>query len=126
MAKKNPYRFSLQFNENDISHQEVVDILNGEGRKAAQFIANAVLHYINCEHTGKVNVDQNKLLLMQIADTVRETLESSLKGVKLKEVSQPAQTKKIRHSAEISADTVEINPEDTESIMGSLNAFWNK
>lgn len=123
MAKKDPYRFCLKFNENDPSHKEVADILNGEGRKAAQFVANAIMHYINCENTGKINVDQNKLLLMQIADTVRETLESSLKGVKLKEVSQPVQTKKIRHSAEISADSVEINPDDTNSIMDSFNSF---
>lgn len=122
MAKKNPYRFSLQFDKNDPTHQEVVEILSGEGRKAAQFVANAVLHYKYCENAGRINVDQDKLLLMQIADVVKETLEAALQNVKV-QTSQPVQTtKKIRQSAEIPDDT-DIDDKDAKTIMDSFQSF---
>lgn len=49
MEKKDRERFSIKFNKNDPSHQAVIDILEHQGtRRKAQFIVNAVLHYINC------------------------------------------------------------------------------
>ena len=46
--KKDAFRFTVQFNAGDPSHQQVAAILNEQGRRKAQFLVNAVIHYINC------------------------------------------------------------------------------
>lgn len=38
----------------DPSHRQVIDILNQQGRRKAQFIVNAILHYINCPETPEI------------------------------------------------------------------------
>lgn len=45
MAKQNPYRFSLGFDEADPEHQEVAKILNRLGHRKAKFVVKAVLAY---------------------------------------------------------------------------------
>ena len=46
-------------NENDPSHETVIGILEQQGpRQKAQFIANAVLHYIHCPETPDITIPQ--------------------------------------------------------------------
>ena len=118
MAKKNPYRFTIQFDRNDINHQEVAMILNTEGRKAAQFIANAIIHYKNCTNTPDVSVDQNTLLL----NGIEQLLDKKLSGIVVKAPS-PQPAKKLQKSSEIITDNSEINEEDASAILNALNAF---
>lgn len=47
-GKRNPGKFTIQFNVLDPAHRQVVDLLEPMGRTKAQFLANAVLHYIHC------------------------------------------------------------------------------
>jgi hypothetical protein len=47
-AKKDKCKFTIQFNSADAHHLQIVELLNAQGRRKAQFIANAVLHYVNC------------------------------------------------------------------------------
>lgn len=48
-GKKDRDRFSIKFNLNDPLHEAAVRLLEQQGpRRKAQFIANAVLHYVNC------------------------------------------------------------------------------
>ena len=57
--KKDRERFSIKFNENDPSHETVIGILEQQGpRQKAQFIANAVLHYIHCPETPDITIPQ--------------------------------------------------------------------
>ena len=49
--KKDSFRFTVQFNAGDPSHQQVAAILNEQGRRKAQFLVNAVIHYMNCPET---------------------------------------------------------------------------
>lgn len=50
--KKDRERFSIKFNENDPAHDAVIRLLEKQGpHSKAQFIVNAVLHYINCSET---------------------------------------------------------------------------
>lgn len=54
-VKKDRERFSIKFNENDPSHDAVIRLLEQQGpHRKAQFIVNAVLHYINCEKTPDI------------------------------------------------------------------------
>lgn len=60
--KKNPGRFTIQFNPNDPGQTEVIELLEQQGRRKAQFLTNAVLHYIRCpelpEMTGSQLLDK--------------------------------------------------------------------
>lgn len=49
--KKEPGKFTFGFNNTDPQHRVVIDLLNQQGRRKAQFIVNAVLHYIHCAET---------------------------------------------------------------------------
>ena len=44
--KKDPGKFTVRFNIHDPQHQTVVALLNQQGRNKAQFLASAVLHYM--------------------------------------------------------------------------------
>lgn len=50
--KKDRERFSIKFNANDPAHDAVIRLLEKQGpHSKAQFIVNAVLHYVNCPET---------------------------------------------------------------------------
>lgn len=72
--KKNPGRFTIQFNHGDPKQQSVAELLEQQGRHKAQFITNAVLHYINCPETPETCPPQtmDKALLEKL---VLEILE---------------------------------------------------
>ena len=53
--KKDPGKFTVRFNIHDPQHQTVVALLNQQGRNKAQFLASAVLHYINCKEICEIN-----------------------------------------------------------------------
>lgn len=58
-VKKNRERFSIKFNENDPAHDAVIRLLEKQGpHSKAQFLVNAVLHYINCPETPDIAVPQ--------------------------------------------------------------------
>lgn len=52
--KKDPGKFTLGLNMADPSHRQVIDILNQQGRRKAQFIVNAILHYLHCPETPEI------------------------------------------------------------------------
>ena len=54
MAKKDPNKFTILFNGADPLHQQVVDMLNQQGRRKAQFVVNAVQHYLHCSETPDI------------------------------------------------------------------------
>lgn len=52
--KKNPGRFTIQFDLRDPQHNQVAQILEGQGRYKARFITNAVMHYLHCPETPDI------------------------------------------------------------------------
>lgn len=57
--KKERGRFSIKFNENDPSHAAVIELLEKQGpHSKAQFIANAILHYVHCTETPDIHPGQ--------------------------------------------------------------------
>lgn len=54
-TKKDPGRFTISLNLEDPIQREVAQIINRQGsRRKAQFIVNAVSHYIHCSETPVV------------------------------------------------------------------------
>ena len=52
--KKEQNKFTIQFNAADPSHRQVADLLNQQGRRKAQLLVNAVMHYIHCSQTPDI------------------------------------------------------------------------
>lgn len=52
--KKVSCKFTIQFNPADPTHHQTVDVLNQQGRRKAQFLVNAVMHYIHCPETPEI------------------------------------------------------------------------
>lgn len=52
--KKEVCKFTIQFNPADPQHAQTIDILNHQGRRKAQFITNAVMHYLHCSNTPDI------------------------------------------------------------------------
>lgn len=52
--KMQPGKFTLRFNMNDPQQQAAVDILNRMGRQKAQFLARAIVHYMECQEVPQV------------------------------------------------------------------------
>jgi len=53
--KKQKFRFTLQFDKNDVEHQKVVEILNNQGKKKSQYIVMAVLNHIKASDKTKLS-----------------------------------------------------------------------
>ena len=82
-GKKNRERFSIKFNENDPAHDAVIRLLEKQGpHSKAQFIVNAILHYINCPETPDIAVPQavDRATLEEIVTEIlslRETISQT-------------------------------------------------
>lgn len=86
-VKKDRERFSIKFNENDPSHDAVIRLLEQQGpHRKAQFIVNAVLHYINCEKTPDIlspqAIDRESIeeIVMEILNRNRDGYEKKGKA----------------------------------------------
>lgn len=81
--KKNPGRFTIQFNPADPKQQSVSDMLEQQGRHKAQFITNAVLHYIHCPETPEIPepqpIDKDRLekLVLDILSRQRKEAQTT-------------------------------------------------
>lgn len=52
--KKNPGRFTIQFNFQDPQQQAAADYLERQSRHKAQFLTSAILHYLHCPETPDI------------------------------------------------------------------------
>lgn len=79
--KKDPGKFTVRFNIHDPQHQTVVALLNQQGRNKAQFLASAVLHYINCKETPNLQVPPvNPETLEKIIVSILEKRDKQKRG----------------------------------------------
>lgn len=80
MAKKNPYIFTIGFDENNPTHVKAAEILNNTKGKA-QLIASAILSYLGepeSTGTGGLGTEHiQSIVINLIRDEVKKALESS-------------------------------------------------
>ena len=61
--KKDRSRFTIKFNENDPAHETVIRLLEKQApRNKANFIANAILHYIRYSEISVLPIDNVKYI----------------------------------------------------------------
>jgi hypothetical protein len=73
MEKKHTGRFCIQFNSMDSQHTQVIELLELQGRRKANYIADAILHYINCTVTSQTT-GQNDIAAIRpmVVSVIRE------------------------------------------------------
>ena len=132
MEKKDRGRFSIKFNENDPAHQMVIDILERQGsRKKAQFIVNAVLHYVNCTKVPDRSVSPVPADKEYIETIIRDILKNQEKDNKKVSANTTPQTLKkdepsvIYKEAAVGEDTECADEAALSLISATLTAFRN-
>ncbi len=73
--KKSPGRFTLNFNVEDPKQMAAVSILNRQGRTKAQFITDAILHYMNCPESPAIELPPLQMDEERIKQIVRQLLK---------------------------------------------------
>lgn len=81
--KKDPYKFTIQFNPSDPTHQQTAVLLNRQGRRKAQFLVNAVMHYIHCSQTPDIP-QASPVDTALIETVVRKILKEQSEGPQIK------------------------------------------
>lgn len=125
-TKKDKCKFTIQFSSADAHHLQAVDILNAQGRRKAQFIANAILHYINCSETpGIPQQAPVPLDYGAIEAIVYKILQAKDKNVQAPEPERPTVKKKPVKSEEINFDDTakDIGEDAFTAIKNSMESF---
>ncbi len=83
MDKKTDYRFNIYLNPNDPMHMSAINALNAQGRHKAQFIVNAIVHYIMDDNTKTKAIlpdtDEIRSICREIIrDMMPDAVQSSL------------------------------------------------
>lgn len=76
--KKSPGRFTLNFNVEDPKQMATVSILNRQGRTKAQFITDAILHYMNCPESPAIELPSPQIDEERIKQIVRSLLQEQV------------------------------------------------
>lgn len=120
--KKNAYRFTLQFNQNDPRHARAVGILNQQGKSISQFITSAVLHYIDCT----MQPLDTTLRAQEIENFVNMIVKKTVEALDRSHGSQPvAAPVAARKKAESAAATQPepFSEQDKSSLLNAMKAF---
>ncbi len=104
--KKSPGRFTLNFNVEDPKQLAVVNILNRQGRTKAQFITEAILHYMNCPESPAIDIPSPQMDEERIRQIVRALLkEQTPPGPQVSIPVTPAPAEGTPASVDIAGDT---------------------
>lgn len=110
-GKKDPGKFTVRFNVADPRQREVVDLLNQQGRFKAQFLANAVQHYVHCDE-----VPDSRKAPSADAEQIERIVRNVLAAQQMPQVTSP----------EKQEDSNKDNPlhgTDRDAIFRTLEAF---
>lgn len=125
MAKKDIYKFTIQFSSGDPQHQQVAEILNRQGRRKAQFLVNTVLHYIHCTETPDIpqspplNTDAIETIVRRIMEEyAQKPIRQDVRSMPEK---KPVKTEKIAFD-----DAAELLGEDGMAAIKNTMASFRR
>lgn len=130
MAKRNPYTFTLMFNAENPLHEKAVEIINRQGRSKSQFIAAAVIHYVECNQLPTSSLIQDQQLESLIERVVKKAIVEY--STALPAIPKPA----VVHNSGYVPPAAEIPPpasaitalseDDSDILRSGLDAFRKK
>lgn len=121
MAKKNPYVFTIGFDETDPSHVRAAEILNGT-KKKAQLIEAAILSYVDGIDSEKVPELHLETLQPFVERLIQKEMEKAMKD---KDFSQSLGQKNSEKVLNLSSEENELAMDDdmTQNIMNAMDIF---
>ena len=121
VAKKNPYVFTIGFDETDPTHVRAAGILNGT-KKKAQLIAAAILSYVDGAEVGK-SIDFRTELLQPILERMIHKEVDRL--MQRQEFSEKKQEKGEETIVNLSPEEEESPMDEnlTQNIVDAMDAF---
>lgn len=121
MAKKNPYVFTIGFDETDPSHVRAAEILNGT-KKKAQLIAVAILTYVDGINSERTIDFSLKMLQPFVKQLIQKELEKVMES---KEFSQSIGEKDSEEILDLSPEEKELpmDKDMTQNIMNAMDVF---
>ena len=133
--KKDPCRFTVMFNRADPNHLRVVEILNQQKHRKAQFIVNAVLHYLSCPETPTIQeaTPVDKKAILEIVIHYLESRERD--GARASSTNKHTSIQSRSMDKSISAHTAEAALDQAGTLLGedglaaiadTMNAFFRK
>jgi hypothetical protein len=126
--KKNRFRFTLQFNENDPHHQRAVSFLNRQNKSISQFIVAAVLHYVDCtaQPISSVLTEQQNEQYIELI--VRKTLEAMGRATEDTPRPRPSRHGKLIESRppEPVIPAPDLSGDDLQLLSGAMQSFGAK
>ncbi|EOS38335.1 hypothetical protein C808_02536 [Lachnospiraceae bacterium M18-1] len=123
MAKKNPYVFTIGFDETNPSHARVAEILNGTKKKAS-LIANAVLSYV--DGVDSVQASEFSLEMFQpfLEKMIQKELEKAMKSQSLSEVHGENLEKQSEQILDLSPEgELPMDESLTRNIVDAMGVF---
>ena len=124
--KKDRGRFTIKFNENDPSHAAVIELLEKQGSHSkAQFIANAILHYVRDTKLPESTPVQalDRAVIEEIVLEILKKQDAGVHRVEKEKKTIIREKKRSRQVPEESADKVEQgNAESVDASMFALIA----
>ena len=121
MAKKNPYVFTIGFDETDPGHVRAAEILNGT-KKKAQLIVAAILSYVDGVDSGRTEDFSLEIFQPFVERLIQKELEKMIKD---KELSQSMEGKDSEKILNLSSEDKELPMDDdmTQNIMNAMDIF---
>lgn len=120
VTKKNPYKFTIGFKKNNVSHQKAADILNTTEDKA-DLIANAVLSYLG-ENESSERVDSASLHLM-IETIVKREIE---KVQKINPIQEEKREEAVIDISDSGEEGMNLDEQVMEHITDALDLFRSR
>ena len=120
VTKKNPYKFTIGFKKNNVSHQKAADILNTTEDKA-DLIANAVLSYLG-ENESSEPVDSASLQLM-IETIVKREIE---KVQKINPIQEEKREEAVIDISDSGEEGMNLDEQVMEHITDALDLFRSR
>ena len=130
--KKDRGRFTIKFNENDPSHAAVIELLEKQGSHSkAQFIANAILHYVRdlkmpesppAQAVDRTTVEEIVLDILKKQGVGEQRMDSMCSICKNSE-GKPAVTKSTRGQENNIPKAVDVDTSMYTLIADTMSAF---
>lgn len=128
MAKKEDNKFTIQFNPADPQHAQTIAILNQQGRRKAQFITNAVMHYLHCSNTPEIPqaVPIDTAVIESIVRRIMEEQSKSLSVSKKEMAKDEPQRSKPKTESIRYDEAAELLGEDGVAVIANTMAMFRK
>lgn len=121
MAKKNPYVFTIGFDETDPTHVRAAKILNGT-RKKAQLIAAAILSYVDGIDSEKVPELHLETLQPFVERLIQKEIEKAMKDKELSQSVGKIDSEKVLNLSS-EENELTMDKDMSQNIMNAMDIF---